>query len=580
MKNKLTKIYNIFKQIENMNGSTGWDQIESFYYYFENNDLIRCWELLYGLFCENKNLKPGVFGITLLELSKLSSGRNCLYEFDSIANVPVLIATFTRNGKHQISGTVKVEETLVSNEKEVLFIDGINVDADDSNIKIEKTNDNLGLILTNIYNKDSIFIGFSSLDYINNFIESEQIFDEDQSLQFNRSDDGILLTEKFNNKDSIFISFKDFSKIINDYNPENSEELQSKEMFRINGEIPESLESIEDVKLFLDYLYDECNLVGAFHPDDRLDNYTDEHGDDLFNQQQVEKYNKYLDDMFELDADGDSEFVKAGYEDIYDYCMNYRNDNHGINENYPIKLNYGCTYVRRDGIISGQLDPVDGESSPGKNDMIFYDSENVLNYQINGKLIDGEYNRKNAEDLIAENFDYTSYLEDGKLSVGISFPAIPTKYPSSLNFVSDGLGGYVSYVTFEIGENSSEELRNFGLNVDWDKNTESWQITTKNGYYDKVFFNNDGLSKKFILQLNDVNHNCIITEDEEDENKFYLEFYDNNNELLGDCEVYTDELKMVIDVIEWTLPEYEEEIDPDGELFESEILLETINENF
>ena len=30
MKNKLTKIYNIFKQIENMNGSVGWDQIDVF----------------------------------------------------------------------------------------------------------------------------------------------------------------------------------------------------------------------------------------------------------------------------------------------------------------------------------------------------------------------------------------------------------------------------------------------------------------------------------------------------------------------------------------------------------------------
>ena len=37
MKNKLTKIYNIFKQIENMNGSVGWDQIDVFYYFYEEH---------------------------------------------------------------------------------------------------------------------------------------------------------------------------------------------------------------------------------------------------------------------------------------------------------------------------------------------------------------------------------------------------------------------------------------------------------------------------------------------------------------------------------------------------------------
>ena len=36
MKNKLTKIYNIFKQIENLNGNVGWDQTKSFYYFYEN----------------------------------------------------------------------------------------------------------------------------------------------------------------------------------------------------------------------------------------------------------------------------------------------------------------------------------------------------------------------------------------------------------------------------------------------------------------------------------------------------------------------------------------------------------------
>lgn len=460
MKNKLTKIYNIFKQIENMKGSTGWDQTDVFYYFYENNQFINCCKLLYGLFCENKNLKPSVFGTTLMELRKYANGFSVIYEFGN-SEYPILVATFDRNGKHQISGTVKVEETSISEEKEITFVDGINVDSDE----IDNSIFNLETMVTE-------FIDLTDSEAESRVYEGKNVSyhdDNDELLTINTPEQLEAVIELYGANSNRFFFFP-----------------ETKEMFRINGEIPESLESLEEVKLFLDYLYDDCNLVGAFHPDDSLDNYTDEHGDDLFNQQQVEKYNKYLDDMFELDADGDSEFVKAGYEDIYDYCMNYRNDNHGINENYPIKLQYGCTYVRRDGIISGQLSQNTNEEGNLTN--VFHDSENGLDYQINGKLISGEYNRKNAEDLIAENFDYTSYLEDGKLSVGISFESLPTKYPSSLNFVSDGLGRYVSYVIFEIGENSSEELRNFGLDVDWNNSTNSWKITTNNQYEHEVFY--------------------------------------------------------------------------------------------
>lgn len=176
---------------------------------------------------------------------------------------------------------------------------------------------------------------------------------------------------------------------------------KSLEIFRINGEIPESLESLEDCKLFLDYLYDDCDLVGVFHPDDSFSNYTDSEGDEIFTIVQQEKYTKYIEDMFELDADGDSEFVKAGYGDVYDYCMNYRNDNNGINEIYPMKLKYGSSYIRRDSKVSGQLTQNVDEN--GKQVQIFHDSDNGLDYYPNGRLVSGAYNRKNPEDLISEN---------------------------------------------------------------------------------------------------------------------------------------------------------------------------------
>ena len=96
MKNKLTKIYNIFKQIENMNGSVGWDQIDVFYYFYEEHkNYLACWQLLYGLFSENKTLKPTIFGITLTELRKFSDAKSVIYTFED-SEEPILVATFER----------------------------------------------------------------------------------------------------------------------------------------------------------------------------------------------------------------------------------------------------------------------------------------------------------------------------------------------------------------------------------------------------------------------------------------------------------------------------------------------------
>ena len=127
MKKHLTKIYNIFKQIDALNGVEGWDQCKSFYYFYENNDLTRCWELLYGLFSENKQLDIKKFGVDLniTQLRKLAFGRSCIYEFDTVGMTPVLVATFERNGKHQVSGKVEIEETDITEEKTIEFVAGI-----------------------------------------------------------------------------------------------------------------------------------------------------------------------------------------------------------------------------------------------------------------------------------------------------------------------------------------------------------------------------------------------------------------------------------------------------------------------
>jgi hypothetical protein len=441
MKNKLTKIYNIFKQIENLNGNVGWDQTKSFYYFYENNKLVDCWKLLYGLFCENKNLKPSVFGITLLELRKYSNGFSVIYEFEELNEIPILVATFSRNGKHQISGKVKVEETSVSEAKVVEFVDGVNVDEDFDDEGSPANEDDLQFILksdlsfatnfNNLLKKHNVDLNWvkiylikldeltinelkdfefvedriethksdyedvliiqdrisKNFDVIETYFESnywkhaekyvatdfgsydeaaafckdgnynirsnDNIQSNDVEIDFLHVDDLDLsllvynnLVVCFHNDNDELIEIKNESEVqeyLELYNDnrlfifkneladkgisENfKEELTGKcPSFNIAGVIPDGLYSTSDCILFLDYLNNECALKGVFHPDDSFQNYCDSDGKQIFTKNQIELYSKYLDDMFEMDSDGNSEFVKIGYEDVYDFCMNYGN---------------------------------------------------------------------------------------------------------------------------------------------------------------------------------------------------------------------------------------------------------------
>ncbi len=315
MKNKLTKIYNIFKQIENLNGNVGWDQTKSFYYFYENNKLVDCWKLLYGLFCENKNLKPSVFGITLLELRKYSNGFSVIYEFEELNEIPILVATFSRNGKHQISGKVKVEETSVSEAKVVEFVDGVNVD-EDFDDEGSPANEDVEIDFLHVDDLDL------SLLVYNNLVVCFHD-DNDELIEIKNESEVQEYLELYN--DNRLFIFK--NELADKGISENfKEELTGKcPSFNIAGVIPYGLYSTSDCILFLDYLNNECVLKGVFHPDDSFENYCDSDGKQIFTKNQIELYSKYLDDMFEMDSDGNSEFVKLGYEDVYDFCMNYVN---------------------------------------------------------------------------------------------------------------------------------------------------------------------------------------------------------------------------------------------------------------
>lgn len=445
----------IDERAEIVNGEDGWNCIDFIKNIINNDDYF---EETYGNLIINtignkyyfKDTETRIDGEIILGNDKKSSGE--IYKY--VINI---IETYGNNIDSE--NTERLEKFIESNLHLILKQD---------EIKFEYT---MFVDNDSIFNNDENLDKLDFVSLTNSEAESRVYTGKDVSYH---DDNDELITintpEQFEATKLLFNDERFF------YFP------KSLEIFRINGEIPESLESLEDVELFLNYLYDDCELIGVFHPDDSFSNYTDSEGAEIFTIAQQEKYTKYIEDMFELDADGDSEFVKAGYVDVYDYCMNYRNDNHGINEIYPIKLKYGNTYIRRDGKISGQLTQNVDEN--GKTVQIFHDSDNGLDYHPNGRLVSGEYNSKNPEDLIYENIDFNivSYEEDGYLSVGI-------KYNGSNNiggFDSDEQGVYFKYIQINKGDSISYPEYN-DLKIEWVKKTQSWLISTNNGYSDEVF---------------------------------------------------------------------------------------------
>jgi hypothetical protein len=84
------------------------------------------------------------------------------------------------------------------------------------------------------------------------------------------------------------------------------------------------------------------------------------------------------------------------------------------------------------------------------------------------------------------------------------------------------------------------------------------------------------------ININDKIYATKLIQDEDNENKYLLEFYENvENEFgsaskfVGDCELIYDERTNSIESLDWTLPEYAF-IDPNDELYENEDVFEMI----
>lgn len=83
-----------------------------------------------------------------------------------------------------------------------------------------------------------------------------------------------------------------------------------------------------------------------------------------------------------------------------------------------------------------------------------------------------------------------------------------------------------------------------------------------------------------ILQLTTgIQYNCVLEpKDEDDENTFSLSFYDGNK-FVGDCEITTEEVEgsLQIEAIDWTITDYEEEIDINGTLYFNDDLIQALS---
>ena len=85
-----------------------------------------------------------------------------------------------------------------------------------------------------------------------------------------------------------------------------------------------------------------------------------------------------------------------------------------------------------------------------------------------------------------------------------------------------------------------------------------------------------------ILQLTTgKQYNCVLEpkdDDEDDENVFSLAFYDGNT-FVGDCEITTEKIEgsLQIESIDWTITDYEEEIDIDGTLYFNDDLIQALS---
>jgi hypothetical protein len=94
--------------------------------------------------------------------------------------------------------------------------------------------------------------------------------------------------------------------------------------FVIDGKIQNTIDELYHAKLFIDYLYNKCNLRGIFHCDDEFKSYfiyVDKNPiRQIFTDAQCKIYEKYLADIFKLD------FTPYKYDDFYNFCLNFDAD--------------------------------------------------------------------------------------------------------------------------------------------------------------------------------------------------------------------------------------------------------------
>lgn len=294
----------------------------------------------------------------------------------------------------------------------------------------------------------------------------------------------------------------------------------SKTVDNYNSTVVLTEESTETkIENFLRYLIVERGLGLAFNIDDDLADYTDIDGNPVFNEEEIIEFNFKLDNYNTL--------AHENGLDIYDIA----NEINGLDG------------PEDDEFISSDM----SDDEPKDPQLIEWEKE-YLKDEI--PVVALGWVRK-----LGGNVEWLTALKDLLISKGVDY-----------NFFEKYL--------IKADQLTSKEIED----LDYVEDRIDTHLEDYNPIENEDSFNIKTEGEITALIVGDKQFNVILEETEQ-EDKVSISFYDGNN-FVGDCEANLIVVSGVIkiDSIEWTLTEYEQEIDPEGILyFDEQFTNEIIN---
>lgn len=400
-------------------------------------------------------------------------------------------------------------------------------------------NNNIGVTLTAILSRlkdNPNIINNSSWDYSSDLKE--------------------ILFTTFTNIDSAT-----FNQILAKLVVENQNVLNETTIF--NQQTVEKYEevSLEKMKAFLSYVINDRNLGMGFHIDSSFADYQDSTGKPIFNAKEIVQFDNYVDLLFEW-ADGNDIDIYEIALDIIQPTIDAINAPGEENPNKDVIEKIENFLYERENETSKVFYIVSAEPSQVVPDIAEYlESCIKKDYDTSPSFI-----RCEIVGNVITFFELSTFEESkGKFIVDAEVNTGVFEYSPNIadhNFIE--FEGYMDeraeLVSGEDNWNCADLIIKL-ITEDSDFNENEFMVTTENGE---------------ILQLiTGIQYNCVL--EPKDENTFSLSFYDGNT-FVGDCEITTEEVEgsLQIESIDWTITDYEEEIDIDGTLYFNDDLIQAL----